>query len=214
VDAAFLAFSASQTLLMASRDGGAGHKAVALLLGACLLQLGVMLCAPRAYASARLPLTCAVRVLHSAAGFMSQRGLQAMLAADALQAAGAGAAAATAPRGSVMQAVLACTGIGRLVLQPLGLQLPFRLALPFQLLDFAIARGLGGDALRYVTRLLEVRRHLGTVLHLAHDTLDGLFHGERSRGATSRMLAGDDRRGETLQRAPRSVWLRSAPVAQ
>ena len=179
MDAAFLAFTASQVLLMASRDGTAGRGAVALLLASCALQLGVMALAPNTYASSRVPLICAVRLLHSAAGWLSQRTLQLRLGQGAL--ASPAISGPAAPRASVLQAVLACTGIGRLVLQPLGLQLPFRLALPFQLLDFAVARGLGTEALRHVTRFLESGRQLGTALHLAHDTLDGLFHGARRR---------------------------------
>jgi hypothetical protein len=191
VDAAFLAFSATQALLMASREGAAGRGAVALLLLACGLQLGVMVCAPATYAACRMPLVCTVRALHSAAGWLSQRALQAWLDGGALCAAGGGgggcaAAAAAAPRASAVQAVLACTGIGRLVLQPLGLQLPFRLALPFQALDFAIARGLGGGALLAAARFLEAGgARLGTALHVAHDALDGLFHGA-PRAARSR----------------------------
>jgi hypothetical protein len=194
VDAAFLAFSASQALLMASQlsggsGGAAARSALALLLAASAAQLAVMLAAPATYARRRVPLLCAVRAAHSAAGWLSQRALAERLAGGAL----AAAAAAGALHGAALQAVLAATGIGRLVLQPLGLALPFRAALPLQLADFALARSGGGPALHLVTRFLEASGGtLGAALHLAHDTLDGLFHGAAAsrRGRGGRVGGG------------------------
>jgi hypothetical protein len=183
VDAAFLAFSASQALLMATQQGGAARGAMLLLLVACGAQLTAMALAPRAYARRRVPLLCAVRALHSGAGWLSQRALADKLAHGAL----ADAARAGVLRGAAIQAVLASTGVGRLVLQPLGLALPFRLALPLQLVDYLLARDGGAAALRQVAAFLEQSgSQLGSALHLVHDTLEGLFHGAGLPGLPGR----------------------------
>lgn len=147
---------------------------MALLLLACFLQLACMVSATPTYISARTPLLCVIRSIHILASCLTQRALQGQLESGGLQAvSGSGEL-----RISLVQAVLACTGIGRLLVHPIGLQLPFRVALPFQVLEFLLARAGGAVALRHATRFLEVGRHLGTALHLVHDTLDGLFHGE------------------------------------
>ncbi|GBF95541.1 hypothetical protein Rsub_08522 [Raphidocelis subcapitata] len=174
VDTAFLAFSASQALLMVAHGGGGGdggtRGAVALLLAACAAQLAGLLAPRGAYASARVPLIVAVRCVLSAAGWLSQRALVASLARGAL----VGAAGARVP---ALQAVLVATGVGRLALQPLGLQLPFALAAPLQLCDFGLARAGGAPAARVVSHAIEFgARRLAGPLHFLHDALDGLFH--------------------------------------
>ncbi len=183
VDVAFLALSASQALLVGARlGGGSGSSgaATALVLAACAAQLCCLALGPRRYAALRVPLLCAVRAVHSAAGWLSLRGLDVQLLR------GGALAAAGAPgelRAAALQAVLAVTSVGRLALQPLGQQLPFRVALPLQLVDFGLARAGGRAAVKGVSHFLELEGHqLGGGLHLLHDTLDGLLHGGFDRG--------------------------------